>query len=113
MPQHDPYSADASVPQEDVAGANVSEDLKDAIHEAEQHTPNGGIDEPGQTVPATPVTEEQAAKSSSGVPQGTSKEVIDWVGDDKNRAEVALAEEKASGQPRKGLVRDLEELTKK
>lgn len=43
------------------------------------------------------------------VPNGTAKEVLDWVGDDEDRAQRALDVEEAKGEDaRKGLTRDLQ-----
>lgn len=44
------------------------------------------------------------------VPSGTSKEILGWVAGDKNRAQAALNKEQSGDQPRKGLVRELNEL---
>lgn len=43
-------------------------------------------------------------------PTGTSREILAWVGDDKERAQLALDAELAADRPRKGLVDDLEKL---
>ncbi len=44
------------------------------------------------------------------VPEGTVKEILAWVGDNKDRAILALEAENAKESPRKGLVSSLEEL---
>ena len=44
------------------------------------------------------------------VPEGTVKEILAWVGDNKDRAIFALEAENAKESPRKGLVSSLEEL---
>lgn len=44
------------------------------------------------------------------VPDGTVPEVLNWVGDDKERAQKALDKENENAKPRKGLVSSLEEL---
>ena len=46
------------------------------------------------------------------VPSGSAKEVLDWVGDDKDRAQRAYDAEQAKDEPRKGLSSDLEDLLK-
>ena len=51
-----------------------------------------------------PPEEEQGSE----VPDGTSKEILKWVGDDKERAQAALDKENASSKPRSTLVDDLE-----
>lgn len=43
-------------------------------------------------------------------PTGTPKEILAWVGDDTERAQRALDQEKASAKPRKTLVEPLEKL---
>ena len=48
--------------------------------------------------------------SASEPPDGTSKEVLDWVGDDQARAQAALDKEQANEKPRVGLTEDLEKL---
>ena len=55
-------------------------------------------------------TEPDVAKPvahESGVPKGTTKEILEWVGDDKDRAQQALDAEEADDSPRKTLVHDL------
>ena len=44
------------------------------------------------------------------VPEGTVKEILAWVGDNKDRAILALEAENVKESPRKGLVSSLEEL---
>jgi hypothetical protein len=44
-----------------------------------------------------------------GVPEGSAAEVLEWVGDDKDRAKEALEAEEA-GQQRVGLSKKLKEL---
>lgn len=48
--------------------------------------------------------------SEDEVPAGTVPEVLNWVGEDKERAEKALAEEKKADKPRKGLIKALDEV---
>lgn len=43
-------------------------------------------------------------------PTGTSKELLDWVGDDPDRARRVLDQENATDKPRKTLVEPLENL---
>lgn len=43
------------------------------------------------------------------VPKGTTKEVLEWVGTDRVRAQAALDSEEDSGKPRKTLVEELKE----
>jgi hypothetical protein len=44
------------------------------------------------------------------VKSGTSREVLGWVGDDKDRARRALEKEQASDKPRSTLIRELNEV---
>jgi hypothetical protein len=41
------------------------------------------------------------------VPTGTTKEILAWAGDDKERAQRALDAENENDEPRKGLVKEL------
>lgn len=43
-------------------------------------------------------------------PVGTIGAVLAWVGEDKERAEVALEQEKGEDKPRKSLIAQLEEV---
>lgn len=45
-------------------------------------------------------------------PTGTPKELLEWVGNDKERAKRILDQEKASDRPRKTVVEPLEKLIK-
>lgn len=68
--------------------------------------------------PAEPADDEEPADEEPveerdlavDVPQGNVGEVIDWVGEDRDRAVVALNAERESAKPRKGLVNHLEQL---
>ena len=44
------------------------------------------------------------------VPSGSTREVLEWVGGDVERAAQALAVEEADDNPRNGLVKELKEL---
>lgn len=46
---------------------------------------------------------------TSDVPSGTVREVLEWVGDDQDRAEQALAAEK-EGAKRSTLISELEDI---
>lgn len=52
-----------------------------------------------------PVVEE--ANKAEDVPEGTAKEILEWVGDDPERAERAIAIEKTEKKPRTTLLADL------
>jgi hypothetical protein len=65
------------------------------------------VDASGSVVPEDSVSE---PAQQNIVPKGTSAEVLDWVGDDKDRARLALASEEETSKPRKGLVEELNTL---
>lgn len=52
----------------------------------------------------------QAEAAANEVPSGLVKEILDWVGDDKERASRALEVENSHKKPRKGVVKELKEL---
>jgi hypothetical protein len=65
--------------------------------------------EPGQ--PSTVPTPVEYDEEQDHVPDGTVAEVLGWVGDDRDRAQLALdAEGERSGPPRRTLVAQLETL---
>lgn len=86
MTDHDPYAAEESVPA-------------------------SGNDQKAATTAVTPPPPPPPA--TTGVPSGSSREIMEWVGKDKTKANAALQQEKTSGQPRKGLLSDLQEMLKK
>lgn len=53
--------------------------------------------------------QDKSASAGGGeVPDGTTAEVLQWVGDDKERAQKALDKEQAEESPRVGLTGELE-----
>jgi hypothetical protein len=56
---------------------------------------------------------EQPQPQQDEVKSGTSREVLNWVGDDKERAQRALDKEQASDKPRSTLIRELNEVLEK
>lgn len=60
-----------------------------------------GDEPPEPEAPVAPVTSEP-------VPEGSIAAVLDWVGDDRDRALQALAAELAVDEPRKSLIHKLE-----
>lgn len=46
----------------------------------------------------------------NSTPEGTIREVMGWVGNDKDRAQTALDDENSKESPRKSLVEKLEEV---
>jgi hypothetical protein len=83
------------------------------------YAPHSKVTEPSVTVEETKdeqVLRESVAApenptegSENTVPEGPAAEVLEWVGDDKDRAKVALEAEEA-GQQRVGLTKKLKEL---
>lgn len=64
-------------------------------------------DENPENEPTDTVSEEE---NVDGVPEGNISEINDWVGEDKDRAQLALDAENAQETPRKTLVKHLEEV---
>lgn len=50
------------------------------------------------------------SKPADNVPSGTTKEVLAWVDGDRDKAQQALDKEQSNNEPRKGLVRELNEV---
>lgn len=64
-------------------------------------------------VPSIKDTEVEVKSPESSeveVPTGSVSEILEWVGEDKDRASSALALETSKDKPRKSLVTSLEEL---
>lgn len=57
-----------------------------------------------------PKAEAPKQQDSNQVPEGTTAEVLDWVGDDVNKAKKALAAEKKNDDPRVTLTEPLEKI---
>ena len=74
-------------PEPEPEGGDVGEDDGDAPEPGEDDVPDGPV----------PV-------------DGTAVDVLDWVGDDPERAAEALAAEQAKDKPRSTLVKQLEKL---
>jgi hypothetical protein len=53
---------------------------------------------------------ERREQKANETPTGTSKELIDWVGEDPERAQRILDQENASDKPRKTVVEAMEKL---
>lgn len=86
---HNPYAPHSKVSEPSVTGEEAE---KDQSVKAEDTAP----------VKATSASEDT-------VPEGPAAEVLEWVGDDKDRAKTALEAEEA-GQQRVGLTKKLKEL---
>lgn len=61
-------------------------------------------------VPEAAPTEQVGDLDGDGVPDGNAKEVLDWVGEDRDRAAAALVAEATRDKPRSTLVAALEKL---
>lgn len=61
-----------------------------------------------------PVAEEQPQveeeQVEEEVPEGTTAEILGWVGDDQDRAQAALDKEEEDDSPRKGLTSELSKI---
>ena len=64
---------------------------------------------------SVPAGSDRAAQvvASTDVPGGTTQQVLDWVGDDKDRARQALDKEEKRENPRSGLKAKLEDIAGK
>lgn len=60
--------------------------------------------------PEEPAEEADMIPAESEVPTGNMDEVLEWVGEDPERAKVALRVESAKSRPRSTLVAELEDL---
>lgn len=63
-----------------------------------------------QEPPPAPKTSEPPEGSAAEVPSGSVAVVMEWVGDDQDRAAAALAREQLSEVPRKSLIEALQHL---
>lgn len=54
--------------------------------------------------------EPEPEASPGDVPEGTTAEILDWVGDDLDRAQRALDTEQANERPRVGLTSELNKI---
>jgi hypothetical protein len=50
------------------------------------------------------------SESEGGVPEGTTAEILAWVGDDQDRAQQALDAENKDEKPRTGLTGELNKI---
>jgi len=55
-------------------------------------------------------TIEGSEEETEEVPEGSIKELKAWVGDDKDKAQLLLDDENSKDEPRKTLVKALEEI---
>lgn len=106
---HDPFSPDAAVrvePTNEGYGASTSGSGNEVSPPAPSPASAGESEPVKETFPAGTAV---PTAEGSDVPEGTVKEVLAWVGDDKDKAQRALDAENATGDPRKSLVAELEE----
>lgn len=88
------------------AGAIVTESRIDS-ESLKRHVDRGWVeevDEPAAEPTPEPKTPEKPASNPDKVPDGTADEVKAWVGDDAEKAKLALAAEQKIPSPRKTLV---------
>lgn len=103
----DSKSADSNEPVTVQSGTRA----KDAdTLSAPQQTGASSESEETEETATTEDTEEDDEESHEEVPDGTSREVLNWVGEDKQRAQAALAKEQANERPRSGLTEDLQKI---
>lgn len=57
--------------------------------------------------------EEEDDDDSEPVPDGTTAEILQWAGDDQDKAQRALDKEQADQKPRPGLTRGLKKILEK
>lgn len=100
MSKSNPYAANEPnvVRAEDSVKTEELVDVK--ANEAEKAT----------TLPASDDTPIYSSTVAQEVPEGSIKEVLKWVGDDKDRAVQAITAENKSDKPRVTLVATLEEI---
>lgn len=67
-------------------------------------------DENPEEVVETVETVEENKEENSNIPEGNITELKEWVGEDKDRAQLLLDEENSHESPRKTLVKHLEEV---
>lgn len=74
--------------------------------------PKPSQDQSGETPPSPPAEHSGPVEGETAiVPDGTIDEVLVWVGDDLERAALALADEVQKAKPRVTLVSRLEGMT--
>lgn len=56
------------------------------------------------------IKNEEPEVNTEEIPDGNISELKDWVGDDKDRAQLVLDDENSQDNPRKTLVKHLEEV---
>jgi hypothetical protein len=93
MSDHNPYEPAVSVSKRDA-----------------EAVPSPTLDLDPTTGPEQKQDLPEAPDSGEAVPDGTIKEVLDWVGDSKDRAAQAEKSEKASDEPRQTLLHRLKKV---
>lgn len=66
-------------------------------------------EQPEEETPQAEDEDDQSADSTP-VPDGTTAEIVQWVGDDKDRAQRALDKEQSHQKPRPGLTKELKKV---
>lgn len=99
---YDPYAADASYNRPDNE-PNIEEANEDIVEK------NDKLAEEQTSPEAAPEANVETANYGD-VPEGSISVVLDWVGDDKSKAQAALQAEHGADKPRKTLIEKLEEI---
>lgn len=101
MPSHDPFSPASNVKLNSSASAEAP-----VVEPAPVATPDveASVSVLTQPEPAA------AAEAAVEVPKGTTKELLEWVGEDLERAQLIIDAELEVEQPRKGLLYELQAL---
>lgn len=104
MSDTDPYAP----PEEPKASSDEVPEEKTV--EAQEYPSNEAESQPEAETSGASESEPEAAPDDEEVPEGTVNATLEWVGDDKDRAQRALDKEKASDDPRVTLIRELEDI---
>ena len=92
----------------------LHEELPSGGHEVKvahaKDSPSSRASEQVADQPRPAVGSRRTAAGDNEPPDGTSAEVLDWVGDDQERAQAALDKEQADEKPRSGLTEDLQKI---
>lgn len=92
-----------------LAGLDPEKSSAVAGSDAAAKTLELGTDNVQTSADSSPASEDAGANHSDSVPDGSTADVLKWVGDDSVRARQALEAEQSKSTPRKGLVSALED----
>jgi outer membrane biosynthesis protein TonB len=106
-----PPAAPEPVPEPTPAPEPESQPQPQPIPEPE---PAPTLTSTSETFPSSSAPEESHEEGGTAaiepVPYGTAPEILIWVGNDKDRAQRALAREQGAEKPRSGLSNELSEI---